>query len=87
MMPWPSWHVIKKGTEIYKSLPDYLRSFADAQTGSSMQQHPVGELMDVDPQKEFRYTSDGKPIRLDIYSRDEVQRTDDTINFVLYKKQ
>ena len=34
-------------------------------------QRPVGELNDIDPQKEFRYTTDGKPIRLDIYSRDE----------------
>ena len=33
-------------------------------------QHPVGELMDVEPQREFKYTSDGKPIRLDIYTRD-----------------
>ena len=34
-------------------------------------QHPVGELEDIQPQKEFRYTKDGKPIRLDIYTRDE----------------
>ena len=34
-------------------------------------QHPVGELEDPVPQREFRYTSDGKPIRLDIYTRDE----------------
>ena len=34
-------------------------------------QHPVGELDDPVPQREFRYTSDGKPIRLDIYTRDE----------------
>ena len=34
-------------------------------------QHPVGELTDIDPQREFRYTSDGKPIRLDIYTKDD----------------
>ena len=33
-------------------------------------QQPVGELQDVVPQREFRYTSDGKPIRLDIYTED-----------------
>lgn len=31
----------------------------------------VGELEDVQPQREFRYTSGGKPIRLDIYTRDK----------------
>lgn len=30
----------------------------------------VGELEDVQPQREFRYTSDGKPVRLDMYTRD-----------------
>ena len=34
-------------------------------------QRPVGELDDPVPQREFRYTSEGKPIRLDIYTRDE----------------
>ena len=33
-------------------------------------QTPVGELEDVVPQREFRNTMDGKPIRLDIYTRD-----------------
>ena len=33
-------------------------------------QTPVGELEDVVPQREFRNTLDGKPIRLDIYTRD-----------------
>ena len=33
-------------------------------------QRPVGELEDIVPQREFRYTSDGKPIRLDIYTKD-----------------
>lgn len=32
---------------------------------------PVGELSDVVTQKEVRFTSDGKPIRLDIYTKDE----------------
>ena len=30
----------------------------------------VGELEDVQPQREFRYTSEGKPVRLDMYARD-----------------
>ena len=34
-------------------------------------QRPVGELSDIDSQKEFRCTSDGKPIKLDIYTRDD----------------
>ena len=33
-------------------------------------QRPVGELIEVQTQKEFRYYSDGKPIRLDVYNRD-----------------
>ena len=33
-------------------------------------QRPVGELQEPVLQKEFQYTSDGKPIRLDIYNRD-----------------
>lgn len=33
-------------------------------------QEPVGELEEVQTQKEFRYTVDGKPIRLDVYNRD-----------------
>ena len=32
---------------------------------------PVGELEDVKTQKEFRYTKDGKPIRLDMYTKDQ----------------
>ena len=31
---------------------------------------PVGELQDIRSQREFRYTSEGKPIRLDVYTRD-----------------
>ena len=34
-------------------------------------QRSVGELEDITPQREFRYTKDGKPIRLDIYTGDE----------------
>ena len=30
----------------------------------------VGTLVDVQPQKEFQYTVDGKPVRLDMYARD-----------------
>ena len=33
-------------------------------------QHPIGELTEVQTQKEFKYVSDGKPIRLDVYSED-----------------
>ena len=33
-------------------------------------QQPVGELIEVQTQREFRYTSDGKPIRLDVYNED-----------------
>ena len=36
----------------------------------------VGELEDVQPQREFRYTSGGKPIRLDIYTRDKKRMYD-----------
>ena len=31
---------------------------------------PVGELEDVQIERQFRYTTDGKPIRLDVYTRD-----------------
>lgn len=34
-------------------------------------QRQVGELEDPLPQREYRYTTDGKPIRLDIYTRDK----------------
>lgn len=33
-------------------------------------EQPIGELEEIQTQKEFRYTSDGKPIRLDVYTRD-----------------
>ena len=32
--------------------------------------HPVGELEDVQTERQFRYTTEGKPIRLDVYTRD-----------------
>lgn len=32
-------------------------------------QHPVGELTEVQTQREFKYTSDGKSIRLDVYNK------------------
>ena len=35
-----------------------------------MLQKHVGTLVDVQPQKEFQYTVDGKPVRLDMYARD-----------------
>jgi len=34
-------------------------------------EEPVGELEEVRTQREFRYTSKGKPIRLDVYTRDQ----------------
>lgn len=34
-------------------------------------QRPVGELEDIQPQREIQYTVDGKPIKLDIYTRDD----------------
>ena len=37
---------------------------------------PVGELEDVESQKEFRYTKDGKPIRLDMYTKDQKRMYD-----------
>ena len=39
---------------------------------------PVGELTAVEAQKEFRYFSDGKPIRLDIYNMDDTGTVFDT---------
>ena len=34
-------------------------------------QKPIGELTQVQTQKELRYTADGKPIRLDVYNEDD----------------
>ncbi|MCR5746169.1 MAG: Rpn family recombination-promoting nuclease/putative transposase, partial [Lachnospiraceae bacterium] len=36
-------------------------------------QRPVGELQELQTQKEFHYTADGKPIRLDVYNEDSDQ--------------
>lgn len=33
-------------------------------------QRPVGELREVQTQREFKFTEDGKPIRLDVYNED-----------------
>ena len=33
-------------------------------------EQPAGELEDVQTERQFRYTTDGKPIRLDVYTRD-----------------
>ncbi len=33
-------------------------------------QRPVGELQEVQTQKEFRFAEDGKPIKLDVYNED-----------------
>lgn len=32
---------------------------------------PVGELQEVQSERQLRYTADGKPIRLDVYTRDK----------------
>ena len=45
---------------------ELCRDVIECLTGQS-----VGELTDVHSQKEIRITIDGKPIRLDIYTRDE----------------
>ena len=33
--------------------------------------HSVGELEEVQTERQFRYTADGKPVRLDVYTRDQ----------------
>ena len=33
-------------------------------------QRPVGKLQELQIQREFKFTSDGKPIRLDVYNED-----------------
>ncbi len=33
--------------------------------------HSVGELEEVQTERQFRYTTDGKPVRLDVYTRDQ----------------
>ena len=37
-------------------------------------QHPVAKLKDIQAQREFKFTSDGKPIRVDVYSEDTENR-------------
>lgn len=32
---------------------------------------PVGELEEIQAEREFRYITDGKPVRLDVYTRDQ----------------
>ena len=39
-------------------------------------QQPVGELTQVQTQKQIRYTKDGKPIRLDVYSEEDLDEED-----------
>lgn len=34
-------------------------------------EHPVGELEEIQTEKQFQYMYDGKPIRLDVYTRDK----------------
>ncbi len=34
-------------------------------------QEPVGTLQDVQTEQQFQYTADGKPIRLDVYTKDK----------------
>ena len=44
----------------------------------SLLDRSVGELTELQTQKEFRFTSDGKPIRLDVFNRDSYGRVYDT---------
>ena len=37
-------------------------------------EQPVGELEDVQTERQFRYTTNGKPIRLDVYTRTEYMK-------------
>ena len=41
-------------------------------------QHPIGTLTEVQTQRELKYTSDGKPIRLDVYNKDDIGTIYDT---------
>lgn len=41
-------------------------------------QRPVGELKEIQTQKEIKFTSDGKPIRLDVYNEDNSRIVYDT---------
>lgn len=39
-----------------------------------MLQEDIGELKELQTQSEFKYTSDGKPIRLDVYNVEDSGR-------------
>ena len=41
-------------------------------------QHPVGTLTEGQTERELKYTSDGKPIRLDVYNKDDTGTVYDT---------
>ena len=41
-------------------------------------QHPVGTLTEGQTERELKYTSDGKPIRLDVYNEDDTGTVYDT---------
>ncbi|MCR5774157.1 MAG: Rpn family recombination-promoting nuclease/putative transposase [Lachnospiraceae bacterium] len=41
-------------------------------------QRPIGELKELQTQREFHYTADGKPIRLDVYNEDTDRNIYDT---------
>nr|MCR4850143.1 PD-(D/E)XK nuclease family transposase [Lachnospiraceae bacterium] len=41
-------------------------------------QQPIGELIKVQTQREFKYTSDGKSIRLDVYNENSAGSVFDT---------
>ena len=46
----------------------------------------VGELEDIETQREFRYALDGKPIRLDIYTRNDETIFDAEMQNLNYKR-
>ena len=49
-------------------------------------QQPVGELTEIQTQRELRYTSEGKPIRLDVYNVDDTGSVFDAEMHNLNKK-
>lgn len=50
-------------------------------------QEPVGTLQDVQAERLFRYTSDGKPIRLDVYTKDNRAIYDAEMQNLNHKKK
>ena len=48
---------------------------------------PVGELEEMEFQREYRYAVDGKPIRLDIYTRDQKAVYDAEMQNLNHKKK